>query len=50
MATSPASTSLSVLTDEQAREFHAQFQTTFSAFLAIAAVAHALVWFWKPWF
>jgi light-harvesting complex 1 beta chain len=41
---------LSGLTDAEARDFHSQFQTTFSTFLLIAAAAHALVWFWKPWF
>ena len=43
-------TALSGLTDSEAREFHSQFTTTFSTFLLIAAVAHALVWAWKPWF
>jgi light-harvesting complex 1 beta chain len=42
--------SLSGLTDAEAREFHSQFQTTFSTFVLIAAVAHVLVWVWKPWF
>ena len=34
---------LSGLTEEEAKEFHEQFKTTFTAFLAIAAVAHLLV-------
>jgi light-harvesting complex 1 beta chain len=42
--------SLSGLTDEQAQEFHNQFKTSFSAFVAICAVAHFLVFVWKPWF
>ena len=42
--------SLSGLTDEEAKEFHEQFKTTFSAFVAVAAVAHLLVLAWKPWF
>lgn len=42
--------SLSGLTEEQAKEFHEQFKTTFSAFVAVAALAHLLVLVWKPWF
>ncbi len=42
--------SLSGLTDAEAKEFHEQFKTTFSFFMAIAAVAHLLVFAWKPWF
>jgi light-harvesting complex 1 beta chain len=45
-----ADAALSGLTDAEAREFHGQFTTTFSAFLLIAALAHAGVWFWKPWY
>ena len=43
-------TSLSGLTPEEAQEFHEQFKTSFSAFAAVAALAHVLVWVWKPWF
>jgi light-harvesting complex 1 beta chain len=42
--------SLSGLTEEEAKEFHEQFKTTFSAFLGVAALAHLLVIVWKPWF
>jgi light-harvesting complex 1 beta chain len=42
--------SLSGLTPEQAKEFHEQFKTTYTAFAGIAAVAHVLVLVWKPWF
>ncbi|CAH2602797.1 Light-harvesting protein B-800/850 beta 1 chain [Rhodovastum atsumiense] len=42
--------SLSGLTDAEAQEFHEQFKTTFTAFLGVAAVAHLLVFAWKPWF
>jgi light-harvesting complex 1 beta chain len=42
--------SLSGLTEAEAKEFHEQFKTTFTAFLGAAAVAHLLVWVWKPWF
>jgi light-harvesting complex 1 beta chain len=45
-----AERSLSGLTVEEAVEVHEQFKTTFSAFILIAAVAHVLVWVWKPWF
>jgi len=45
-----AENSLSGLTEEEAIAVHNQFKTTFSAFLLIAAVAHVLVWVWKPWF
>jgi light-harvesting complex 1 beta chain len=45
-----ADTSLSGLTPDQAKEFHEQFKTTYSAFVAIAAVAHILVFMAKPWF
>jgi len=42
--------SLSGLTPEQAKEFHEQFKTTYTAFAGIAAIAHILVLAWKPWF
>ena len=42
--------SLSGLTEEEAKEFHEQFKTTFTAFVGLAAVAHLLVIAWKPWF
>jgi light-harvesting complex 1 beta chain len=42
--------SLSGLSEEEAKEFHEQFKTTFTAFLGVAAVAHLLVLAWKPWF
>lgn len=41
--------SLSGLTDEEAKEFHKIFVSSFLGFTAIAVVAHALVWFWRPW-
>ena len=41
---------LSGLTEEEAKEFHDQFKTTFTAFVGVAAVAHVLVLLWKPWF
>ena len=42
-------TSLSGLTDGEAKEFHGIFVSSFLAFTAIAAVAHILVWMWRPW-
>jgi light-harvesting complex 1 beta chain len=41
---------MSGLTEAEAKEFHEQFKTTFTAFVGIAAVAHVLVLVWKPWF
>jgi light-harvesting complex 1 beta chain len=42
--------SISGLTEEEAKEFHEQFKTTFTAFVGVAAIAHLLVIAWKPWF
>ena len=41
--------SLSGLTEPEAKEFHAIFLTSFIIFTAIAVVAHILVWLWRPW-
>lgn len=41
--------SLSGLTEEEAREFHKIFMTSFLIFTGIAVVAHILVWQWRPW-
>ena len=41
--------STSGLTDQEAREFHSIFVTSFIVFVAIAVVAHILVWLWRPW-
>ncbi len=41
--------SLSGLTDQEAKEFHGIFVTSFIGFTAIAVVAHFLVWNWRPW-
>jgi light-harvesting complex 1 beta chain len=41
--------SLSGLTEQEAREFHGMFVTSFIAFTVIAIVAHVLVWNWRPW-
>lgn len=42
-------TSLSGLTEDEARAFHRMFVVSFLGFLAIAIVAHILVWQWRPW-
>jgi light-harvesting complex 1 beta chain len=41
--------SLSGLTENEAREFHSIFMTSFIGFTAVAVVAHVLVWMWRPW-
>lgn len=41
--------SLSGLTENEAKEFHRIFVTSFIVFTLIAVVAHFLVWQWRPW-
>jgi light-harvesting complex 1 beta chain len=41
--------SLSGLTEEEAKEFHKIFVSSFLGFTAIAVIAHILVWSWRPW-
>lgn len=41
--------SLSGLTENEAREFHKLFVSSFVVFTLIAIVAHVLVWQWRPW-
>jgi light-harvesting complex 1 beta chain len=41
--------SLSGLTEHEAREFHKVFMTSFIVFLVIAIIAHFLAWQWRPW-
>lgn len=38
------------LTSEEAKEIHSGFMGTFGLYVVIALVAHALVYFDKPWF
>lgn len=38
------------LNDEEAREYHSFFVTSTIGYIAIAIVAHFLVWQWRPWF
>lgn len=44
-----APASLSGLSEDQAKEFHAVFMRSFIGFTAVAVVAHVLVWLWRPW-
>jgi light-harvesting complex 1 beta chain len=41
--------SLSGLTEQEAREFHGLFVSSFIGFTVIAIVAHVLVWNWRSW-
>jgi light-harvesting complex 1 beta chain len=41
--------SLSGLTENEAKEFHGIFVSSFVVFTIIAIVAHVLVWMWRPW-
>ncbi len=50
MATPSADrSSLSGLTDAEAKEFHSLFISSFIGFTVIAIIAHILVWMWRPW-
>ncbi|MCP1675831.1 light-harvesting complex 1 beta chain [Natronocella acetinitrilica] len=42
-------TSLSGLTDDEAKEFHGIFMQSFIIFVAVAVFAHILAWIWRPW-
>lgn len=37
------------LTEDEAKEFHAIFMSSFTAFIGVAIVAHILAWAWRPW-
>ena len=41
--------SLSGLSEDEAKEFHGIFVSSFLAFTAVAVVAHILAWAWRPW-
>ena len=43
-------TSISGLTDEEAQEFHTYYVQGRVGVTAVAVIAHALVWAWRPWF
>lgn len=41
--------SMSGLTENEAKEFHKIFLSSFIGFTLIAIIAHFLVWSWRPW-
>lgn len=49
MAIENGRSSLSGLTEAEAKEFHSLFMMSFIAFTVIAIIAHFLVWQWRPW-
>jgi light-harvesting complex 1 beta chain len=49
MADLERQSSLSGLTEAEAKEFHGIFMTSFIIFTIIAIIAHFLVWQWRPW-
>jgi light-harvesting complex 1 beta chain len=49
MAIDNERSSLSGLTEAEAKEFHAIFMRSFIGFTVIAIIAHILVWSWRPW-
>jgi light-harvesting complex 1 beta chain len=42
--------SLSGLTENEARAFHSAFVSSTLGYTVIAVIAHFLVWQWRPWF
>jgi light-harvesting complex 1 beta chain len=46
---SPNTVSLSGMTEGEAQEFHRYYLQGMWIFVAIAVVAHLLVWMWRPW-
>ncbi|MFN7570819.1 MAG: light-harvesting antenna LH1, beta subunit [Betaproteobacteria bacterium] len=42
--------SLTGLTDREAKDFHGLFITSFLGFTVVAVIAHLLAWNWRPWF
>ena len=41
--------SISGLTENEAKEIHGVFMTSFIIFMVIAIVAHILAWQWRTW-
>jgi light-harvesting complex 1 beta chain len=41
--------SLSGLTEQEAKEFHGMFVSSFIGFTVVAIIAHVLVWNWRSW-
>jgi len=48
MADRPLGSS-SGLSENEAKEFHSIFMSSFIGFTAVAIIAHILVWMWRPW-
>lgn len=42
-------TSMTGLTEDEAKEFHALFTSSMVAFFGVVIVAHILAWAWRPW-
>jgi len=49
MAQADEKGSLSGLSENEAKEFHKLFMTSFFIFFAVAVGAHILAWMWRPW-
>jgi light-harvesting complex 1 beta chain len=43
-------TSLSGLTEAEAKEFHGVMVGSMGAFFVMNLIAHLLIWSWRPWF
>ncbi|RYH07900.1 MAG: light-harvesting protein [Alphaproteobacteria bacterium] len=46
---SPNDLNSSGLSDQEAKEFHKVFMTSFLVFVGVAVFAHILAWIWRPW-
>lgn len=42
--------SLTGLTEREAKDFHGLFIGSFVGFTIVAVIAHVLAWSWRPWF
>lgn len=42
--------SLSGLTENEAKAFHSAMVSGFLGFVAVSFIAHVLIWNWRPWF
>jgi light-harvesting complex 1 beta chain len=49
MAIEPINTTMSGLSEAEAKEFHGIFLTSFIIFVVVAVIAHFLAWQWRPW-
>jgi light-harvesting complex 1 beta chain len=45
-----SSSNLTGLTEDEAKEFHRMYVKGMQTFLGLAAIAHAIVWYYMPWF